>query len=55
MGIVGVCLALIILVETKIAIPFFSTMLGDDFYFIDAMGPYMRWVQPKGISATLGT
>jgi hypothetical protein len=30
-------------------------MLGDDIYFIDAMGSYMRWVQPKGFSATLCT
>jgi hypothetical protein len=30
-------------------------MLGDYFYIINTLGPYMWWVQPKGFSATLGT
>jgi hypothetical protein len=30
-------------------------LLGDDIYFVDTMGLYMRWVQPKSIPAALGT
>ena len=39
----------------KIRNTFFSTLLGDDVYFINAVGPYMCWLQPKGFSATLST
>ena len=34
---------------------YFSPMFGDLVYLINAVGPYMCWVQPKGFSATFGT
>jgi hypothetical protein len=60
MGIVGVCFFCCfdhfwVETTTKIRNLPFSTMLGDDVYFINAMGSYMRWVQPKGFFATLDT